>query len=272
MPAPVERPPVSDAPVSVILLGDGDLADRDEVVAAWSRFLDSLKREHEILLVSPIADSQLARVGPDSRSALRVVALDRDAGPGAALRAGLAVAQYPLLFYTIANKDFQPNDLQLLLDRIDKVELVTGYRVWRTRPWWLIWLDRVHCLLMRVFLGMAREPRTAWIGWQGLGRRLLARWVFGVHVQDPECPFRLFRRAIFERMPLQCDGTFVHVEVLAKANFLGCWMSEVPVTWLPTVQALADPAEARRTRTEMVRLFRHPEFRAPVTLQRSMMK
>lgn len=264
MPEPVERPPISGAPLSVILLGDGQPSDRDEVVAAWGRFLDSIKRDHEILLV----DAASAGPPPSSEScpALRFVALEANASPGAALRAGIAAARHPLLFYTTANKDFQPNDLQLLLDRIDKVELVTGYRVWRTRPSWLIWLDRVHRLLLRVLLGMSREPRTSWLGWRGLGRRLLARWVFGVHVQDPECPFRLFRRAIFECMPLQCDGPFVHAEVLAKANFLSCWMSAVPVTWLPAAKASPDPAQARRTRAEIIRLFRAPEFRTPASV------
>lgn len=262
MPTFGDRPPIAGSPLSVILLGESDPGDRDEVVAAWSKFLEEHKREHEILLVEPThahtTEALPRSAGPPHVRVVQVAETD----PGSALRDALIVARHPLVFYTTANKDFQPNDLQLLLDRIDKVDVVAGYRVWRTRPMWLIWLDRIQRLVIRLLLGMSHEPRIAWAGWRGFWRRLAARWLFGVRVQDPECPFRLFRRDILARMPLQCAGPFVHAEFLAKANFLGCWMSEVPVTWLPTKATPPDPAEARRTRKEIIRLFRRPEFGA----------
>ncbi len=54
----------------------------------------------------------------------------------------------------------------------------------------------------------------------------MARLLFGVPYRDPGCPFRLFRRDIFARIPLQSKGPFVHVEIVAKANFLGCLLGE----------------------------------------------
>ena len=55
------------------------------------------------------------------------------------------------------------------------------------------------------------------------------RLVFGVHLLDTDGAFKLFRREVFDRIPIQSDGPFVHVEILAKANFLTCWMDEIPI-------------------------------------------
>lgn len=260
MSQPGDRPAISSSPLSVVLLTHPDYADQDEVVAAWAHYLDGLKRDYEILLVSesdssPSGDSPAADSGGAAR--LRALHPSGTPGPGSALRAGIAAARHPLLFYTTCTKDFQPSDLGQLLERIDKVDLVTGYRVWRPPPFWLVWLDRLQRLLTWLILGMAWEPRTAWLGWRGLGRRVLARWVFGVRVRDPECLFRLFRREGLAGIPIQCDSAFAHVEILAKANFLGRWMSEVPVTCLPSAK---NAGGSRIPRKEIYRLFQRPDF------------
>jgi hypothetical protein len=68
-----------------------------------------------------------------------------------------------------------------------------------------------------------------------------------------QCEFRLFRRSVFRRIPIQSDGPFVFVEVLAKANFLTAIMSEVPVGY----QSVARPASWWK---EAWRVFAHPDF------------
>src|SRR5437667_47210 len=82
-------------------------------------------------------------------------------------------------------------------------DLVAGYRVGLPVPGWLSLWDGCRRLLTRVLLGVTREPRDCWPGLAGWRRRWLARWVFGIRVQDPECPYRLYRREIFGRMPIQ---------------------------------------------------------------------
>ena len=84
-------------------------------------------------------------------------------------------------------------------------------------------MTRVFC---RVVFSAAPSPLPGWLGGKGHAARLLARVLFGVRNRDVLCPYRLMRREIFARIPLQSDGPFVHVEVLAKANFLGCILAE----------------------------------------------
>ena len=184
------------------------------------------------------------------------------AGLVAALRTALEAAKLPLFFYTLCDPRYRPDDLPRLFQTIDPVHLVTGYRAGRPvpTPWRVLGaIARVFC---RVVFSAAPSPLPGWLGRKGHNARLLAPLLFGVRNRDVLCPYRLMRRAIFDRIPLQSDGPFVHVEVLAKANFLGCIIAEdVP---------LGDPgrpvnAEARDGPGEGFlkdcrRVFNRPDF------------
>ena len=100
---------------------------------------------------------------------------------------------------------------------------------------------------------------NSWPGVAGWGRRWLARWLFGVRVQDPECPYRLYRREVLERLPIQCDSSLAQIEILAKVNHLERIMAEVPVSWIPSRNPTLDPVE-KAAAMEWRRLFFEPDF------------
>jgi hypothetical protein len=269
MPEPHERLPISSAPISAALLAHNASVDTDEVVTAWIKMLDGLDRDYELLLVN---DGSTDDTGLQADAAaarwprLRVFHHSGRLGMGVSLRTAIAAARYPLFFYTTCDKQFQPADLQRLLDKIDKVDLVSGYRIGPHVPGWLVWFDRLYQLFARVVFGVALEPRTSWLGWAGLRRRLLARWIFGVRLRDSECAFRLFRRELLQRFPIQSNGSLAQIEIIAKANFLGAWMAEAPVTRLPRpgIVDSAGPDSPQTFREEVGRLFKRPEFAVAV--------
>jgi hypothetical protein len=262
---PTQRPAVSSAPISVVLPARDAGADVDEVVQAWIAFLEGLARDYEVILVDDASrDDTWARAETLARRFPRLRPLQNPVrlGLGAALRTGIAAAQHPLLFYTTCDKHYNPDDLRGLLKEIDKLDLVVGYRVGRAVPAWLAWLDLIKRLAVRVFLGMGLERRDCWIGWAGYRRRWAARWLFGLQVRDPECVFCLFRREFSKRIPIQSDGDFAAIEILAKANFLGCLIAEAPVTCLVRrgqgYPGGWDPVP--RLRQEIAPLLRRPDF------------
>jgi hypothetical protein len=116
--------------------------------------------------------------------------------------------------------------------------------------------------LMRVLFGLPIEMLPAWLGWKRHLRNGIGRILFGLRLHDAECAFRLFRRELFQRIPIQSDGSFVHIEILAKANFLGAVMSEVPVAYRFDVGGCdTETAQERRPRRqEAWRVFAHPDF------------
>ena len=89
-------------------------------------------------------------------------------------------------------------------------------------------------MFCRVVFSAAPDPLPGWLGTNGHAARLLARVLFGVRTRDVLCPYRLLRREIFARIPIQSRGPFAHVELLAKANFLGHMMGEeLPIDVVP---------------------------------------
>jgi glycosyltransferase involved in cell wall biosynthesis len=222
-------PPVASQPLTVALLAHNDAAHVEDFISVWAQYLDGLERDYQILLVddgSVDDTTQRADGLRDKVSRLEVLRHEKPAGVGAALRTALAAAKHPLFFYTLCDQRYRPEDMPRLLQVIDPVHCVTGYRAGRPVP--LLWRAVGLCsrLLCRVILSAAPPPLPGWLGWRGHAAALLARVGFGVRNRDVLCPYRLIRREIFARIPIQSNGPFAHVEILAKANFLGCIMAE----------------------------------------------
>jgi glycosyltransferase involved in cell wall biosynthesis len=268
-PADPELPPISAEPLSVILPAYNAAGVLPEVLGGWRAFLESLQRPYEIILVD---DGSIDGTGGLARflggRLSKVVVLDHPEprGLGAALRTGLAAARFPLVGHALCDRQYAPEELGRLLAVIDKVHMVSGYRVSARVPFWLRCLGLAYRGGIRLLTGELPEPLPGWLGWKGHGRRFLARWLFGVRFQDVDCAFRLYRRSIFGRIPVQSDGSFALVEILAKANFLGCIMAEEPVTHQIPPAEEPDPTRSlfRQTWKEARRLLSHPDFGPPV--------
>jgi glycosyltransferase involved in cell wall biosynthesis len=241
MSEPPKLPAVLPAPLSVILPVYNQEATLEAAVESWVTYLESLESGYEVLLVDDGSADGTAALVEGLRAKhvhLRGFRHEHHRGFGAALRTALAAAQHPLLAYTGFHSPYQPADLKGLLKWINEVHLVAGYRVCGNRTY-----------------------RKSWGEW---AYRWMARWIFGVQLRDAACLLLLARRSIFDRIPIQSEGLLAHVEVVAKANFLGCMLTEVAVPYPPTLrEAPLGDASLRQTLREARRLFSHPDFGPP---------
>jgi glycosyltransferase involved in cell wall biosynthesis len=262
MPDLTPLPPIADQPLSAVLLAHNEEPHLEAVVTEWVALLDGLSRDYELLLVddgstdrTPALAEALAARFPR----LRVLRHEQRRGQGDALRAALAAATRPLLFYTTADRQYPVADLKRLLAEIDKVHLVSGFRLWQPVPAPLRWLGRAWRLFLRVLLGLSLEPLPGWLGGREHLYRFLCRAVFALRLQDVNCVYRLCRRDIFARIPIQSEGDFVHTEVLAKANFLGCYMNdEITIAYQPRPGLVRE-----RMWQDGYRVFSQPDFGPP---------
>ena len=268
MPEFVELPPIANEALSVVLLADNDAVHLEKVVADWVTYLNGLDRDYEILLVDDGSmDGTVKLTTPLTDRFRRVKVLRHPArqGEGAALRTGLKMARYPLVCYVRCDPRFGPGELRKMLTQIDKVHLIGACCAGRPAPlFWRI-CGSVNRLLGRIVLSHATEPQPGWLGWKRHAGRLLARLVFGVRNPDVGCPYRLLRREILTRMPLQSNGPFVHVELLAKATFLGRYLGEdVPLGERARPFAFAERDETGDgVWADAWRLFQQPDFGPP---------
>jgi glycosyltransferase involved in cell wall biosynthesis len=204
-----DRSPIAGSPISVVMPAYRIGADLALVLEPLLATLESLRRDYEILLVDDGSNDEATAAAVEAAAARssRVRPLKHDAprGQGAALRTGIAAAQMPLVFTLPADPGYRPAELTRFLEAIDPVDIVCGYR--RQRPFW----------------------QAAGQGW----RAFLA---FGLWLKDPACPVRLYRRSVFDRIPIQSDSDFAHTEILAKANFLGSLFTEIEIIYDPTAR------------------------------------
>jgi glycosyltransferase involved in cell wall biosynthesis len=238
-------------------------------VTGWLPTLDSLRRPYEILIVD---DGSLdgtraqADILATRNGRVRVLVHPERRGFGACLNTALAAASQPLFFYTSADHAWNPSDLPRLLRSLDvkdeytgkPVEIVNGHRRGGVWPRGKRWLNRIYRWSVRVVFGYLPEPPKGYLGATENRFWWRCRVLFGLRVGDINSKFKLFRRSVFDRIEIQSDGEFVHAELLAKANFLGCLMDEV---------VLSDrelPPPAPDVRKEMWLVFNDPRFRSPV--------
>lgn len=207
-----------------------------------------------------------AGLNPPPHPRLRVVAHATPRGVGAALRTGLAEARRALIFYTLLDPRYRPEILAGFLARkmpetdepeIDHVHLLSGYRAGVRVPAVLRAIGWVWRMSLRVVFSIPSTPLPGWLGWRRHLGGLAARIFLGVHHKDATCPARLLRRDILPRIPIQSDGPMAHVELVAKANFLGCMMGEeVPLAIEPGPYH----CDAGAIYCEAKRVFDHPDF------------
>ena len=254
----------------------------EPALTAWTATLQSLNRPFELIVVDDgstdatvptLAQLTGTAEAPGRWPQLRVLRHPARRGFGAALRTAVAEARYPLLFYTGLDFDYSPGEIKKFLERIGETDpdfhkqpdLINGFRARLPVPPLLRAVGTVWRGFLRIVFGLPTEPWPGWLGWAAQRYRLRLRWLFGVRLQDVDCKFKLLRRRVFDRFPIQADGDFVHAEIIAKVNFLGSLIEEHAIAEKPgPYLAVAEPPPAPpAVRREMMHVFRHPEFRLP---------
>lgn len=137
-------------------------------------------------------------------SEVRVIHHFKNAGYGGALRTGIAESRKDLIFYTDGDAQYDVRELEKLLPLItDEVDMVNGYKMSRSDPFYRWLLGTMYRLFTRLF--------------------------FGINLKDIDCDFRLMRRSIFDKISLKSNSGTICVEMVKKIEAGGFRIREVPV-------------------------------------------
>jgi glycosyltransferase involved in cell wall biosynthesis len=129
-------------------------------------------------------------------------------GYGGALISGLYACSKEWIFYTDGDGQYDAAEMRVLLEKADpEVDVVNGYKISRSDPFYRVWLGKLYLLGMR--------------------------FAFALKVRDVDCDFRLMRRSIFDKVHLQCDSGVICVEMMKKIEHAGFRLVEVPVHHYP---------------------------------------
>jgi glycosyltransferase involved in cell wall biosynthesis len=128
-------------------------------------------------------------------------------GYGAALVSGFEAVSNDLTFFMDSDGQFDIHDLERFLLLIEEYDAVLGYRVHRQDTW----MRKVN----------------AW-GW-----KQLVGLVFGIHVRDVDCAFKLYPTSFFRENKLETRGAMINTEILYKFIRAGNTFTQVGVRHLP---------------------------------------
>ena len=134
---------------------------------------------------------------------LRRVTHETNRGYGGALRSGFAAATKTYVFYTDGDAQYDVRELKLLWPERKSADLVNGYKVRRSDPWYRAVIGRIYHHFV-----------TIW---------------FRIPIRDVDCDFRLIRREVLDSITLTEDSGLICVEFLAKISRVGTTIREVPV-------------------------------------------
>jgi glycosyltransferase involved in cell wall biosynthesis len=174
---------------------------------------------------TPAIADELAAADPRVR-----VHHQENRGYGGALRAGFEHARGALIGFSDGDLQFDLHEMSRLLERLESerrpVEAVIGYRIKRRDPPHRIVIAKTYNAIVSV--------------------------LFNLRVRDIDCAMKLFRREVFDGLPLGTDSPFLSAELLIKLRARGARVAQVGVNHYPRAAGTNTGASFRK----ILRTFR----------------
>jgi len=193
--------------LSVVFPAYNDAGTIASMVVAARLAARRLADDYEIVVVNDGSADHTAEVLSELESVfpeLRVVHHPKNRGYGGALRTGFQTATKELIFYTDGDAQYDPREMESLFAVWGEgSDFVNGVKIGRSDP------------LHRAVIGRIYH----WF----------VRFSFGLDLKDVDCDFRLFRRAIFDKVVLTKDSGVICVELMKKVQDHGFRIQQVPV-------------------------------------------
>jgi glycosyltransferase involved in cell wall biosynthesis len=136
---------------------------------------------------------------------LRVVEHGQNRGYGGALISGFQAATEDWVFYTDGDAQYDASEVISCIDVVGPgIDIAQGYKVGRGDSWY------------RKLIGRAYHHTV--------------KLLFGLHVRDTDCDFRLIRRSLVDEVELVSTSGVICVEMMWKFQRAGAHFAEVGVS------------------------------------------
>jgi hypothetical protein len=136
------------------------------------------------------------------------------------------------VFYTDSDNQFDIMELRDFLPLMGEWDALLGYRRDRQDP------------PLRLFTSRVFNDLTS--------------LAFGMRIRDLNCSFKLFRREVLARLPLESSDFFIDAELVARLHRAGFRYRELPVTHYPRTagRSTVRPGDVPRTLRSLARMWR----------------
>jgi glycosyltransferase involved in cell wall biosynthesis len=194
--------------------------------------------DHEIIIVNDASTDrtgELADALAREDVRIKVVHQERNRRLGASLRAGYALATKDLILYSDADLPFDFHEVERAVRLLEyqQADVLSAYRFDRTSE------------------GLLRTIYT-------IGYSALIRTLFRLRFRDVNFSFKLFKRALLDRIVLKSEGSFIDAEFLVRARKAGAHVIQIGVDYFPRTRGqstLASPGVILGILREMTSLW-----------------
>ncbi|MFM9105572.1 MAG: glycosyltransferase family 2 protein [Chloroflexota bacterium] len=208
--------------LSLVLPAHDEEANIGQVVRRALEVLPHVVDVFEIIVVddgSRDRTAEIARGLAAADSRVRLVSHPANRGYGAALATGFAASTGDYVMFMDSDRQFDIADLRLLSPFVGEYDTVAGFRMERSDP-----------LHRRVFAEIFN---------------VAVRVLFGVHLRDIDCAFKVFRGDQVRGMQLESPGALINTEMQAKLRRQGATLMQVGVRHYPRVAGQASGGNPR---------------------------
>jgi glycosyltransferase involved in cell wall biosynthesis len=171
----------------------------EEVPKSFERFEIIVVDDGSKDMTGEIAD-RLAAQHPDN---VRVIHHHPNKGYGAALTTGFTAAEGDYLMFMDSDQQFKAEDIRLLAPYVTKADIIAGYRKKRNDPFYRFLIGYTFNTIVTI--------------------------LFGIHLRDIDCGFKIFKADVLKNMQLTSPGALINTEIHAKAQRQGRSIIEVGV-------------------------------------------
>jgi glycosyltransferase involved in cell wall biosynthesis len=208
-------------------------------VAAAQETLARFASDHEIIIVNDASTDrtgELADALARADGRVKVVHHGQNRKLGGSLRSGYALASKDLVLYSDADLPFDFHEVERAVHLLEyqQADVVSAYRHDRTSE------------------GLLRTVYT-------IGYSALIRTLFRLRYRDVNFSFKLFKRALLDKIVLKSEGSFIDAEFLVRARKAGAHVIQIGVDYFPRTRGqstLAAPGVILGILREMITLWR----------------
>lgn len=224
-----------DRKLSLVLPAHNEEANIEAVVNRGLEVLPDVVSAFEIVVVNDGSRDNTGEIidrmaANDDRVKAVHHAVNR--GYGSALTSGFTASTGDLLMFMDADRQFDIADITALMPYVDSYDIVAGYRIERRDP--------VYRKLYGKLFGL-----VAWI-------------LFGVHMRDVDCAFKIYNGDLLRSLDLTAPGALINTEMLARSRRRGATVTQVGVQHYPRLAGESSggsPKVVFRAMGETIRLW-----------------
>lgn len=215
-------PPRIPGSFSLVLPAHNEESNIEAVVRRSLDLLPSFADTFEIIVVNDGSRDRTREIidklaADDPR--VKIVHHRANRGYGGALKSGFDHSAGDYVMFMDADRQFDVADLALLIPFIGRTDIVAGFRKERQDPFH-------RRMFAQIF-------------------NLTVRALFGVHLHDIDCAFKVFRGDQLRALTLNAPGALINTEMQAKLRRQHATLQQIGVNHYPRVSGEATGGSAR---------------------------